>query len=238
MSEPRFKPDARKLIMENAPKILFVSILYVAISTIISELQYRLPGTSEAYIHFLERLYAGEIPNLNIFFVSLRHAGLALAVVLWLLGSVISTGFMSYCLKTNRKLGSDYKDIFDGFMFFGKIVLITIVSALFVLLWSMLLFFPGIVASYRYRLAFYILLDNPEKGVMQCINESKRMMHKNKLNLFLLELSFIGWFALNFIVVVFLPVPFAIPIISIWISPYLGLCRAAFYDVLVKQIAA
>lgn len=44
---------------------------------------------------------------------------------------------------------------------------------IFVMLWSLLFWFPGIIAYYRYSQAFYILAENPEKGIMDCINESK-----------------------------------------------------------------
>ncbi len=35
---------------------------------------------------------------------------------------------------------------------------------------------PGIIASYRYRMAVFILLDNPECGALQAIRMSKDMM--------------------------------------------------------------
>ena len=57
----------------------------------------------------------------------------------------------------------------------------------------MLFIIPGLIASYRYSLAFYILADDPSKGVNQCINESKQIMAGNKMALFTMQLTFIGW---------------------------------------------
>ena len=150
---------------------------------------------------------------------------------------VVDVGFIRYCLNIKREQDGDYKDLLDGFNFFLKIILIRFLTNLFISLWSMLFLFPGIVASYRYRQAFYILLDDPGKSVLQCINESKQMMYGRKLDLLILDLSFIGWYILDILVIYMIPVPFAVPVVSIWISPYVGLTRAAFYDELIAGVA-
>ena len=56
---------------------------------------------------------------------------------------------------------------------------------------------PAYIKSLNYRLAFYIIYDNPNMGVMDAINESKKMMTGNKMKLFLLDLSFLGWLILG-----------------------------------------
>jgi len=201
-----------------------------------SELQFRLPGTSDAFTHFLERIAAGEIPAFQLLFSNFRPTGAALSILLALLLPALNAGFLSYCLKTVRETGSSYKDLLDGFQFFGKVLLIYIITTVFIFLWSMLFVFPGIAAYYRYRQAYYILLESPEKGALQCISESKRMMAGNKLDLFLLDLSFIGWYILDLAVVLLIPSPVALPIVSIWLTPYMGLTRAAYYVQLESRL--
>ena len=73
--------------------------------------------------------------------------------------------------------------------------------SIFIMLWTILLIVPGIIATLRYSQAFYILADDPSKGVMQCLKESKEMMKGNKAKLFCLELSFIGWCLLIYAVI-------------------------------------
>ena len=236
MSGPELKASARKLIADNAPKLFFISIVYLICATVMSEFQRRLPGTSAAVERFLERVSLGEFPSISMLYSNLRPSGVALAVVLRLMLPVLDAGYMSYCLKLNRGLGGEYKDILNGFLFFMKIMLISITSTVLVLLWSLLLIFPGIAASYRYRQAYYILLDDPEKGVLQCIRESKALMAGNKLELFLLDLSFIGWIIIDVLVVWLLPLPFAFPIISVWLTPYSGLTYAGYYSKLVNKL--
>ena len=236
MQLSEFKADARKVIYENAPGIFFVSVVFLIITTVMNELQFRLPGTSTAAIMALERLSEGELPSLALFYTNLRYGGAVLTFILILIRPVIKAGFMSYCLKISREQEGDFKDILDGFHFFVKIILISILTSILIALWSLLFFFPGLAAYYRYRQAIYILLDDPEKGVLQCISESKRLMRGSKLDLFLLDLSFIGWHFMNMLVAVLLPAPFSLPILSIWIEPYQGLSRAAFYLHLVNKL--
>ena len=231
------KAVARKLMRENAPKVFFVGIVFIVITTVMSELEFRLPGISDAYQRALDQMLKGELPGLRLLYVNFRPAGASLAFLLYLLYPVVETGMKSYCMKMTGGAVSDYRDLFDGFLFFGKVLLIFIVTTILTVLWAMLFFIPGIAAHYRYRQAYYILLETPDKGVLQCIRESKRLMRGNKLDLFLLDLSFLGWYVLDLLVVILIPSPVPLPIISIWLTPYMGLSRAAYYRQIVSKLA-
>ena len=235
MSGSELKAGARKLIRENSPKLFLVGIVFIVIVTVFSEFQFRLMGTLTTYSVLRERLSSGELPSLTMLYSDFRPTGAALAFILYLLKPVIEIGFMSYCLKITRGQSGDFRDILDGFQFFFKVVLLSIVIAVLIFLWSMLFLFPGLVASYRYRQAYYILLDAPEKSVMQCIRESKQLMAGHKLDLFLVDLSFIGWAFLDIVVVLLIPAPISLPIVSIWLTPYMGLTHAAFYERLLDR---
>ena len=236
MQGSELKAGARTIMRENAPKIFIIALIFIVVITVMSELQFRLTGYADAYGKIVARLGAGERPGPELFFGDFRPVGVALALILSMMGSVVNMGFMSYCLNTTRGNPGDYKDLLDGFLFFGKTMLIAILSFIFVFLWSLLLIFPGVIASYRYRQAYYILLDSPDKSALQCIRESKLLMAGNKLDLFLLDLSFIGWHICDFLVSAIIPTPFALPIVSIWIMPYTGLTYAAYYDQLINTL--
>ena len=79
----------------------------------------------------------------------------------------------------------------------------------------------------RYRLALYILIDHPEKTVIQCIRESKEMMRGHKAELFRLDLSMIGWLLLDMFV------PFA----AVWTAPYTNTVWAMYYEALSNRNA-
>jgi len=236
MSGAKLKAGARKLIFENSPRLLLISLLFIVLITIVSWLTLRLPGSINAN-EIYSRLASGEMPGVGIIYTNFRPVGVLLAILLYLIQPVLDVGFTSFCMKTSRSQDTDVKDLFNGFMFFSKVVSIFIITTVFIFLWSMLFVIPGIIASYRYRLAYYILIDDPGKGAMQCINESKLMMHGKKLDLLTIDISFIGWYILDLAVVFIIPSPIALPIVSIWLSPYLGLTRAAFYEDQITKIA-
>ena len=230
------KSGARQMMRDNAPNIFLISIVFVVIGTVISELQFRVPDVANAITQYLQALEAGMIQSFGTIYSYLRPSGIPLAAILRLLYSVIDAGYISYCLNISRGLKGEYKDIFNGFLFIGKILLITIVTSILTMLWSLLFIFPGIVAYYRYRQSFYVLFDDPEKGALQCIRESKQLMQGRKLDLFLLDLSFLGWWVLDSFIVFLLPLPFSLPIVSVYLKPYSGLARAAFYNQLISQL--
>jgi uncharacterized membrane protein len=91
---------------------------------------------------------------------------------------------------------------------------------LYTFLWSLLLIIPGIIKSFSYAMTYFILIDKPEYTVHQAIAESKRVMQGRKMDLFLLMLSFIGWFLLCCI---------TFGIAYFWIAPYATIAMAHFY---------
>lgn len=104
---------------------------------------------------------------------------------------------------------------------FTRALLVPLLTAVFTLLWSLLLVIPGIIKAYSYAMTYYIAKDRPELSAEDCINESMKMMAGNKMRLFLLDLSFIGWFLLSCIT-------FGIGLL--WLMPYVQTARAAFYE--------
>ena len=230
------KSGARALMKENAPKLFFVSMVFIAVSTVMAEFQFRLPGTSSAVEQFLERVTEGEFIGLGMIYSNFRPSGVALAAVLWLIRPVVDVGYISYCMKVNHRQDSDYRDLLDGFLFFSKILIISVITTFLVLLGTLFFIFPGVIMHYMFRQAYYILLDSPDKGIFTCISESRRLMAGNKLDLFLLDLSFFGWHILNYLVVIYSPTPFTFPLILIWLAPYEGLARAAYFDKLIDRL--
>lgn len=95
-------------------------------------------------------------------------------------------------------------------------------------------FIPGIVKSYSYAMSYYIAEDWGNQGYSvkgtEAINASKEMMRGHKWELFVLDLSFIGWYILVMITG---------GLASLFVQPYLLTTRAAFYrNLLQRQSAA
>lgn len=76
---------------------------------------------------------------------------------------------------------------------YGKVVVTMFLKSLYTFLWSLLFIIPGIVKSYEYRMVPYLLADAPEMSREDAFRISKELMDGEKMNAFILDLSFIGW---------------------------------------------
>ena len=138
-----------------------------------------------------------------------------------LMSGPLSLGYAIFALNLFRNNEPGAGQILYGFERFGKAFGLTLLIGIFTFLWSLLLFIPGIIAAFRYSQAYYILADNPDIGVLECISRSKVMMRGNKAKLFILQLSFIGW-----AIIASIPVSIAV---SVAMRPHLGAYAAAAY---------
>lgn len=98
---------------------------------------------------------------------------------------------------------------------------------LFVALGFVFLIIPGLIVSYGMELVPYILADNPGMGIMDVIKASWNMMKGHKWELFVLDLSFLGWILLDII---------TLGIAGLfYVNPYMFSTHAAFYEELKAQ---
>jgi uncharacterized membrane protein len=120
-------------------------------------------------------------------------------------------GYLGYCFKDQRYLG----------------VLVTmLLRSIYTFLWTLLLIIPGIVKSYAYRMVPYILADNPSIGHNRAIQLSSEMTHGEKMDMFILDLSFIGWYLLGAL---------ALGIGILFVNPYADATNAELYLILRKN---
>lgn len=143
-----------------------------------------------------------------------------LGIVTTLLTQVVQCGYYVYHLRLRRGEASDCATLFDGFLFPGKIILLSVVMSIFVTLWSLLFFFPGIIALYRYRFAYYNLCSDPDMGVMEALRLSIQQTRGYKWQLFVLDLSFLGWELLCVLTA---------GILNVWLLPYRQQTDVGYY---------
>lgn len=111
----------------------------------------------------------------------------------------LTYGITMYFLDTIRNKACSTTDIFQGFEKFLKVLLLSVYMYIFVFLWALIPIagiFLAIRAAIRYSMAYAVLCDQPDLPVSLCVEESKRLMEGNKMRYLLLNLSFIGWYAL------------------------------------------
>lgn len=134
---------------------------------------------------------------------------------------LVTFGYMSFFLKISRNEKVEINELWSKTDMFTTFLVSAILIGLFVSLWTLLLIIPGIIASYSYKMTHYILLDNPDMSVMDAIKKSKEMMVGHKMDLFVLELSFIGWALLGIL---------TCGILYLWLTPYMVVTECNFYN--------
>lgn len=97
---------------------------------------------------------------------------------------------------------------------------------LMIFLWSLLLVIPGIIKSYAYFMVPYIVADNPQIGHKRALELSSQMTNGHKLDIWLLQVSFIGWYLLGML---------ACFVGIIFVGPYEKSTMAELYLVLRQE---
>ncbi len=211
------KQNAKNIISTTKPSPILIGLAYLGIIFILQFLSYTVSGEFQVYMQTMEQVMAGNLdyipPIVNIS-LSARLMMLAIGLVMLM----IDTGFKIYCLNISQFRKAGIGNLFDGCAIFLKVLWLTILMGIFILLWSCLLIIPGIIAAYRYRMALYIMIENPHLGAFECIRASSEMMEGRKSELFVLDLSFLGWYLLTMF-----------PFVTIWVTPYTSVTYTNYY---------
>ncbi|WP_312812639.1 DUF975 family protein [Sedimentibacter sp.] len=176
-------------------------------------------GTSERTGEYIARN-----PDAVIIFLAILFLALAFRL---LLGYSLEIGARRYFanLAQFKNIKGYFSFAFDGSNYRG-IIFTMLLRDIFSILWTLLLFIPGIIKAYSYRMVPYILTENPNIGAEKAITLSRKMMDGHKFNTFVLDISFIGWYILGllaFVVGVF------------FVYPYFYATEAQLYLVLRKN---
>lgn len=132
--------------------------------------------------------------------IIIRIIGSDIPIIIGALVASTLTGIVSYgisfaFLKQSRTGATvEIGDVFCGFSNkFGDYFLLGLMYNIFVWLWSLLFVVPGIIKSIAWSFVYQIKADHPEYTWKQCLDESNRMTMGHKMDIFVLQLSFIGW---------------------------------------------
>ncbi len=248
------KRQAKEAMRQARPNPYWVALLLTVITAVLTVLGMHLSGSLAAYKTMITAAVEGElvyVPATS----QVGGLGRPLQLALEIMGMEMTMGFIIYTLRVWRRQKADAGDLFDGFGMFFRTLLIQILPALLVSLWSLLyvlpvsmlvvrtfnemwllfglpLLIPMLMAMYAYRLAPFIMLDNPGLGCMKCVALSREMMRGHRWELFKLELSFLGWALLCAVI------PIAGLLLAIWVSVYIQVTLAGFYEATAGQYAS
>ena len=147
-------------------------------------------------------IYSGNLFNVGM--ITGLLAGIATVVILIVLvakvfvGNLLKMGGYRFFIL-NQTAQPGIGTLLDGFRsgHYVNIVLTMFLRDLFTALWSLLLVVPGIVKHYDYLMVPYIIAENPAMDYKEAFQISKQMMDGEKMEAFIMDLSFLGWYLLS-----------------------------------------
>ena len=172
--------------------------------------------TSEIY----QIIFVGVIFAIVLFFI-----GIAINVFIF---NVIEFGSVNYALEA-REENYQISGILAGFDkdIYLNVVLVNFMYKLQILLFSFLLVIPGIIKMYQLYFVNYILADNPSISYQEAIERSTAMTNGFKMELLILDLSFIPWQLLNIV---------SFGLFKYFLNPYIAATKAEAYTALKSEI--
>lgn len=217
MDTAYYKLNAKHALYGNWKNVILVSFVAALLGGIIG-------GSNVNLTLGLDSDDLRYMPDFIITYIqTVAPLALLMGLVQCIMGGVIQLGYCGYLLKLHDGESPSLEDLFSEMDRFWEGFCLSFMSGLFVVLWSLLLVIPGIIAAYRYAMAPFILYENPYLSARDAINESKSMMDGYKMDLFVLHLSFIGWDLLAIL---------TLGIGYLWLNPYQSMTTACFYRTL------
>ena len=151
---------------------------------------------------------------------SWRMIFLLLNLALWPMAFFLTVAFLNVAkgedLPKVAALFDPYKDKETCIRYF----LVEFWKNLFIFLWMLLLVIPGIIKAYAYAMTEYIAAENPNMDPREAMKKSEEMMKGHKWELFVLDLTFIGWLLLCVLTA---------GILMLFVQPYIYTAHAHFY---------
>lgn len=236
-----FRKDAREKLTGKWGKVVLISLAYFVLFYIIGLLESHTVGFANTVVSILAFLI--EVPlgfGLTVCSVKLFNG----EDVKWF--DFFSFGFDNFGKSWGITLRTALKLLLPFILLVVSIVLIvagsyfSVDTALFTATTSssyivmivigcimyVISFIWLIVKSYYYELTYMIAAENPEMSSKDVVDKSKELMQNNRLKLFCLEFSFIGWAILAVL---------SLGIGMLWLAPYIQFAKVSFYKNLIKE---
>lgn len=165
-----------------------------------------------------EKVYA--IPAVQNWVLKFLHLSGILGIVRFVIGGPVKLGYATHLLKQHDGEQTEINDLFCQFHRFGDGFCLYLLTILFTFLWALLLIVPGIIATYNYAMAPFIMSENENMTASEALRASKDLMKGHRWELFCLGFSFIGWDLVSIL---------TLGVGALFVNPYINSAYAAFY---------
>ena len=148
--------------------------------------------------------------------------------IMILVSNVAQVGCNRYFIE-NREHKTSMGQVFYGFQGgrYTNTVKIMFLKGLYIFLWSLLFWIPGIIMNYAYMMVPYIVAANSSLDKSRVFKISRKMMKGHKWEAFVLGLSFLGWMILGALTGGILNI--------FYVNPYMHATYAEFYSALKAE---
>lgn len=225
MDRVELKENAKDSLRNKWAESIKIVLLFFIITSVI-ELIYVIPATGFVMNEGIE--YLEHFDDLEGFPDYIQILKSISSIVTIIIEALITFGFTSFFLKISRNEDVTYKELFSKTSMWLKFIGATLLIGLFTVLGFICLIIPGIIVAIGVSQTYYILLDNPDIGIMDAIKQSWQLMKGHKLDYFILQLSFIGWAILA-------ALSFGIGLL--WLIPYMNVTECNFYNKLKEKLS-
>lgn len=124
----------------------------------------------------------------------------------------------------------DIKDMFVTFTngdLWKRSLVTSLLVSVYTVLWTMLFIVPGIIKGYSYSMAIFLIMDDPTITPQEAIKKSMEMTNGYKGDMFVFDLSFLGWALLTSLTFGILGI--------FWTIPYMSVAKAGIYARLLEN---
>lgn len=221
LNRAAIKQEAREFLSNDKKwfkMFLAIAIFYIltnlgSIELVIS----RFADFSHGIDYFFD--YYNSAKYENGFNFSIKSSVFDLLDVIMLPFAVAVSGyFLNHLRGFNPEWKSLYKEGFDNY---GKYFATMFITGLSIGLWTLLFIIPGIIKAFEYSQVDYIIHDNKNLKPYQAKQISSLITSGYKSQIFVLELSFIGWYIAG---------AFTLGLTYIYALPYISTVRAMYYE--------
>ena len=164
----KLKAGAREAMREAKPHPFWVTLAVSAILAILLGLSMYISGSFETYRELFRLAISGELLANAMSAAGAQTSsegasgfGSFLVLALELMASVISVGYILYCLRVSRHIKASVGDVFDIFGMFLRALLVRVMRTVLLLLWGML-FGMALSVVLTFVLVISVPGDSPE----------------------------------------------------------------------------
>lgn len=119
-----------------------------------------------------------------------------------------------------------FSDLLEGYSYWGRAILCGLWEALWTFLWTLLFIIPGLIKHYSYSMTKFLALEYPKISVGKALKISMIITRGHKADIFVTDLSFIGWTLLSFATG---------GILFLWTIPYYIMTMTNIYHALLTE---